>query len=534
MALPRDREEVAVARERPVSEAVFVPDTSGLAGHPRGLSTLFFTEMWERFSYYGMRALLMLFMVAPVAAGGMGMSAERAAAIYGLYTGSVYFTTIPGGWIADRLLGLRRAVLVGGISIALGHYCLAANVRPLFYAGLVFIVVGTGLLKANISSIVGQLYARDDPRRDAGFSIFYMGINLGAFISPFVCGYLGQEIGWHWGFGAAGVGMTLGLIQYVLGQKRLGQAGLLLERPANAGRLWVAILAAVAVAAALLYAVWPYRGGVMLVLTAVLFAWLLRTGAPRGREAAPPDERRRIHFDAAPRGREAAPPDERRRIHFDAAEAATERTRIGAIIVLFVFATLFWMGFEQAGSSLTLFADQYTHNVIFAWAFPSSWYQSVEPAFVITLAPVFAWLWVRLGRREPSSPAKFAYGLLLLGVGFLFVAVAARIYARTGVKVSPWWLILLYLFHALGELSLSPVGLSTVTKLAPARIVGLMMGVWFLALSLGNFLAGYVAGFFEKMPLPQLFGAVCLSTTLSAVVLALLTPPIKRLMAGVK
>ena len=477
-----------------MAQPAFVPDTSGLAGHPRGLSTLFFTEMWERFSYYGMRALLMLFMVAPVAAGGMGMSAERAAAIYGLYTGSVYFTTIPGGWIADRLLGLRRAVLVGGISIALGHYCLAANVRPLFYAGLVLIVIGTGLLKANISSIVGQLYARDDPRRDAGFSIFYMGINLGAFISPFVCGYLGQEIGWHWGFGAAGVGMTLGLIQYVLGQNRLGQAGLLLERPANAGRLWVDILAAVAVAAALLYAVWPYRGCVMLVLTGVLFTWLLQTGA----------------------------------------RDATERKRIGAIIVLFVFATLFWMGFEQAGSSLTLFADQYTHNVILAWSFPSSWYQSVEPAFVITLAPVFAWLWVRLGRREPSSPAKFAYGLLLLGVGFLFVAVAARIYARTGMKVSFWWLILLYLFHALGELSLSPVGLSTVTKLAPARIVGLMMGVWFLALSLGNFLAGYVAGYFEKMPLPQLFGAVCLSTTLSAVVLALLTPPIKRLMAGVK
>ena len=477
-----------------MAEAVFAPDTSGLAGHPRGLSTLFFTEMWERFSYYGMRALLMLFMVAPAASGGMGMSAERAAAIYGLYTGSVYFTTIPGGWIADRLLGLRRAVLVGGILIALGHYCLAANVRPLFYAGLVLIVLGTGLLKANISSIVGQLYARDDPRRDAGFSLFYMGINLGAFISPFLCGYLGQRVGWHWGFGAAGVGMTFGLIQYVLGQKRLGQAGVLLEPPANAGRLWVAILGAVAAASALLYAVWPYRGWVMLALTGILFAWLLRTGARDG----------------------------------------TERKRIGAIIVLFVFATLFWIGFEQAGSSLTLFADQYTHNVILSWTFPSSWYQSVEPAFVITLAPVFAWFWVRLGRREPSSPAKFAYGLLFLGVGFLFVAVAAQIYARTGTKVSPWWLILLYLFHALGELSLSPVGLSTVTKLAPARIVGLMMGVWFLALSLGNFLAGHVAGYFEKMPLPQLFGSVFLSTTVSAVVLALLTPPIKRLMVGVK
>jgi len=382
---------------------------------------------------------------------------------------------------------------VGGILIALGHYCLAVNVRPLFYAGLVLIVLGTGLLKANISSIVGQLYAKDDPRRDSGFSIFYMGINLGAFFSPILCGYLGQEIGWHWGFGAAGVGMTFGLVQYVRGQDRLGQAGRLAERAAQSGRLWVAIIGAVAAGAALLYAVWPYRGWVMLALTAALFAWLLRTGA----------------------------------------RDATERKRIGAIIALFVFAILFWMGFEQAGSSLTLFAEQFTHNVMFGWSFPSSWYQSVEPIFVIVFAPVFAWLWIRLRRREPSSPAKFASGLLLLGVGFLFITVAAQIYARTGTKVSPWWLILLYLFHAFGELSLSPVGLSTVTKLAPARIVGLMMGVWFLALSLGNFMAGYVAGYFERMPLPQLFGAVLLTTTLSAVVLALVTPSIKRLMAGV-
>jgi len=526
MALPRDRDEVTIATDRPAAEAVVIPpDTSGLAGHPRGLSTLFFTELWERFSYYGMRAILILFMVASPAAGGMGMPTEQAAAIYGLYTGSVYFTAIPGGWIADRLLGLRRAVLVGGILIALGHYCLAVNMRPLFYAGLVLIALGTGLLKPNISSIVGQLYAKDDPRRDAGFSIFYMGINLGALISPIVCGYLGQRVGWHWGFGAAGVGMTFGLAQYVLGRSRLGQAGLLTEPPAQPGRLWAIILAAVAAASILLYAVWPYRGWVMLVLTAVLFAWLLRTGAPRGREAAPQDERRRIDSGGAE--------DERRRIDFAAAEAATERKRIGAIIVLFVFATLFWVGFEQAGSSLNLFADQYTNNVLLGWSFPSSWYQSVEPVFVVAFAPVFAWLWMRLGRREPSSPAKFAYGLLLLGLGFLFVAVAAQIYVRTGTKVSPWWLILLYLFHALGELSLSPVGLSTVTKLAPARIVGLMMGVWFLALSLGNFLAGHVAGYFEKMPLPQLFGAVFLSTTLSAVLLALLTRPIKKLMAGV-
>jgi POT family proton-dependent oligopeptide transporter len=468
-------------------------DRAGIAGQPRGLSTLFFTEMWERFSYYGMRAILMLFMVASPENGGLGFDTAKAAGIYGLYTGSVYFTSIPGGWIADRLLGLRRAVLVGGILIALGHYCLAVHAMPTFFAGLTLIVLGTGLLKPNISSIVGQLYHPDDPRRDAGFSIFYMGINLGALISPLVCGYLGQKIGWHWGFGAAGVGMTLGLTQYVLGGSRLGQAGLPAERPAGAGALWAKLASTLVGVGLLLYVVWPYRDWVMLGGTGVLFAWLLKTGGA----------------------------------------TAVERKRIGAIIVLFVFAMLFWIGFEQAGSSLTLFADQLTNNSLFGWEFPSSWYQSVEPVFVVTLAPVFAWLWLRLGRHQPSSPAKFAYALLLLGGSFLLLAFAAHLYERAHVKVSPFWLVALYLLHALGELSLSPVGLSTVTKLAPARIVGLMMGVWFLALSLGNFLAGVVAGFFGSFPLPQLFGAVFLTTTASALLLALLVKPIRGLMGGV-
>ncbi len=468
-------------------------DRAGIAGQPRGLSTLFFTEMWERFSYYGMRAILMLFMVASPENGGLGFDTAKAAGIYGLYTGSVYFTSIPGGWIADRLLGLRRAVLVGGILIALGHYCLAVHAMPTFFAGLILIVLGTGLLKPNISSIVGQLYRPDDPRRDAGFSIFYMGINLGALISPLVCGYLGQKIGWHWGFGAAGVGMTLGLTQYVLGGSRLGQAGLAAEPPAGAGALWAKLASTLVGVGLLLYVVWPYRDWVMLGGTGVLFAWLLKTGGA----------------------------------------TAVERKRIGAIIVLFVFAMLFWIGFEQAGSSLTLFADQLTNNSLFGWEFPSSWYQSVEPVFVVTLAPVFAWLWLRLGRHQPTSPAKFAYALLLLGGSFLLLAFAAHLYERSHVKVSPFWLVALYLLHALGELSLSPVGLSTVTKLAPARIVGLMMGVWFLALSLGNFLAGVVAGFFGSFPLPQLFGAVFLTTTASALLLALLVKPIRGLMGGV-
>ena len=467
-------------------------DRGGIAGHPRGLTTLFLTEFWERFSYYGMRAILFLFMVASTEVGGLGFDTEKAAWIYGLYTGSVYLTAIPGGFVADRLLGLRRAVLVGGILIATGHYTLAFHGLSTFYAGLILIVLGTGLLKPNISSMVGQLYAPDDDRRDAGFSIFYMGINLGAFVSPFLCGYLGQRIGWHWGFGAAGVGMTLGLLQYVLGGTRLGTVGFLREPPKEAGKLWLLVAVAVALLGTALILSGQYRDYLIVGSAAVLFAWLLLKGA----------------------------------------ENSIERKRIAAIALLFIFATLFWAGFEQAGSSLTLFADRITHNQFFGH--PSSWFQSVEPFFVITLAPVFAWLWVRLGSRQPSSPGKFAIGLSLLSVSFFLVALASMLFEQQQVKVSPWWLVGVYFLHALGELSLSPVGLSMVTKLAPARILGFIMGIWFLTNALGNFLAGSVAGFFDRLPLPQLFGAVGLVSLAATLVLALLVKTIRGLMSGVR
>jgi POT family proton-dependent oligopeptide transporter len=481
---------VAVATDRP-PEAVQL-DRGGIAGHPRGLTTLFFTELWERFSYYGMRALLILFMTAGAAQGGLGFDAKKAGAIYGLYTFSVYFTSIPGGWIADRLLGQRQAVLVGGILIAMGHFSMALNVLPLFYAGLVLIVLGTGLLKPNVSSIVGQLYAPEDQRRDAGFSIFYMGINLGAFIAPLVCGWLGQRVGWHWGFGAAGVGMTLGLVQYTLGRKSLGGAGELRERPANPATLWGVVVAAVIAVAIALYFLFAYKLLLITVVAAGFFAWLSTQ-----------------------------------------AQDPVERKRIAAIVVLFVFASLFWAGFEQAGSSLNLFGDRNSRTSLLGFSFPSSWFQSVQPAFIILLAPVFAWIWIRMGPKEPSSPAKFAYGLLFVGLGFLVVAFAAVLFDRTGERVSPMWLILVYFLHTVGELALSPVGLSTVTKLAPARLVGSMMGVWFLSIALGNLIGGEVAGFFETFPLPKLFGAVFLTTTVSAVILALLVKPIRRLMSGV-
>jgi len=464
-----------------------------MGGHPKGLKTLFFTEFWERFSYYGMRAILTLFMVAKVADGGLGLDVATAAAIYGFYTAAVFFMGIPGGWIADRLLGQRNAVLYGGILIAMGHYSLAIDFTPTFYAGLVLIVLGTGLLKPNISAIVGQLYSADDKRRDAGFSIFYMGINMGAFFAPLVCGTLGERVGWHWGFGAAGVGMTLGLIQYVLGGSRLGNAGILREKPKDAGLLWGKLALAVFALVAVFYFLWDYRDYVLLAGSIGVFWSLLRQGRD-----------------------------------------SVERKRIWAIIAFFAFAMLFWAGFEQAGSSLTLFAKDFTENSVFGWQFPASYYQSVNPLGIIALAPLFAWLWVRWGQRQPSSPAKFMLGLAFLSLGFLVITGAAFVSSQGGnSRVSPMWLISGYVLHTIGELCLSPVGLSTVTKLAPQRLVGSMMGVWFLASSLGNFIGGRIAGLFETFPLPQLFGAVCLTTGASAIVLLFLIKPIRNLMGGV-
>ncbi len=436
-------------------------DTAGWGGHPRGLSTLFFIEMWERFSYYGMRAFLILYMVAPVAAGGLGFSDKDAASIYGTYTGSVWGMAILGGIVADRFLGQYNAVLVGGSVIALGHFTLAFKTLPSFYAGLVLIVIGTGLLKPNASTLVGSLYEPGDRRRDAGFSIFYMGINSGAFMGPIIAGYLAQRVDWHAGFAAAGVGMAIGIVQYWFGRQRLapGLARIAADKPSR-------------------------------------------------------------HADgAAPTAR----------------LTAEDWKRIGAIVIFFIFATIFWGAYEQAGSTLNLFADRYTRLSIAGFSFPSSWFQSVQPIFVILLAPVFAWLWLRLGDREPSSPAKLAVGLLFASLSFLvLVPAGAAAQASEGVRVSPWWLIVAYFITELGELCVSPVGLSLVTKLSPVRIVGLMMGVWFLSNSFGNKLAGWAAGFFSSTPLPTLFGTVAGVTLAASVLLFLLIRPVRALMGPVR
>jgi proton-dependent oligopeptide transporter, POT family len=480
-------------------------------GHPGGLSTLFFTEFWERFSFYGMRALLILFMTAAVAEGGLGWDAGRAGAVYGLYVAFVYLTALPGGWLADRVFGQRNAVLVGGIIIALGHFSLAVPGVPTFFLGLFLVVVGTGLLKPNISTMVADLYPEGGARRDAGFSIFYMGINLGAFVAPLLIGTVRESYGWHLAFGLAGVGMVAGLIQYVAGMRRLGAAGAYHPRPGEApGARGRRLAGAVAVLPALAAVLWVLdatgiypltvesaanAGGAVIVFIALAyFAFVFLAGG----------------LDA------------------------TERKRFGAIVVLFLASMIFWAGFEQAGSSLNLFADRMTDREVLGRVRPTEWLQSVNSIFIILLAPVFAALWVWLSRRrlEPSSPLKFALGLAFMGAGFLVMMVAAQ-RAAAGVLVSPLWLVLTYLLHTVGELALSPVGLSTVTKLAPQRMMGQMMGVWFLAISLGGFVAGRAGGQFESMPLPQLFGTVALVGVVAGGVLALLAPPLRRLMAGV-
>ena len=486
-------------------------------GHPRGLGTLFFTELWERFSYYGMRAILILFMTAPLEAGGLGFDVGTAGAIYGLYTGMVYLACLPGGWLADRLLGARRATLAGGAIIMCGHLCLALPMTSSFYAGLVLIVSGTGLLKPNVSAMVGQLYGPEDVRRDAGFSLYYMGINSGAFLAPLVCGGLAQSAGfrnalagwgiaptmaWHFGFGAAAVGMALGLVTYVRGAKHFGVAGLppldSAEKTADlqlarrgAGALILAALVAAAlvgsgvlsISAAVLGNAF---GMLLLAITITFFFWIFMRGD----------------------------------------WSAAERRRLWLILALFLGATAFWSLYEQGGSTLTLFAERNTDTRVLGYHFPASWMQSLNPIYIICgLAPAFAWLWPRLGAHEPSSPAKFALGLAFMALGYGVMIVAGGI-AESGVRVSPLWLAVMYFLHTLGEMCLSPVGLSAMTKLAPARIASLTMGVWFLASSIGSYLGGRVAGLYETLSLPQIFTALTVFAVFSAALMAGLIKPL--------
>ena len=481
--------------------------------HPRGLYPLFFTELWERFSYYGMRALLTLFMVAPVAAGGLGFDIPRAGMIYGTYAMSVYMLSIPGGFLADNFLGARRSVLIGGSIIACGHFTLALSSETTFFLGLVLIALGTGLLKPNISTMVGSLYEAGDVRRDAGFSIFYTGINIGAFAAPILTGWLAQSDqfksllrgwgldptrSWHWGFAAAGVGMVIGIIVYVATGNRIAHVG---RPPAhNSERPW-GKLALVLAGAAVLFAL------VRLSDTNPRFAWI------------------RYGYVGLPV----------LAILWFGFRASLDARRMAAVLIFSLAALVFWAVFEQAGSTISLFGDQLTRTELCGYKFPSAWFQSVNSLFVMTLAPVFALLWIKLGDHQPSSPVKFIIGLLCLGLSFLLMVAAAKL--TVDGKVSPFWIVGLFFLQTLGELCLSPVGLSTMTKLAPQKLLGLVMGIWFLATALGNKLAGVMAGEFtatDGSALAKFFLTQSLWVGAATLAMVACVPWLKRLMGGVK
>jgi len=552
-------------------------------GHPRGLSVLFFTEMWERFSYYGMRALLILFMTAAIAEGNPGLAFDdgKAAAIYGLYTSMVYLLALPGGWVADRLWGQRRAVFVGGTIIALGHFTLAAPLvgapdQASFFMGLLFIVLGTGLLKPNVSTMVGDLYPNPQSapsehlsqewgaRRDAAFSIFYMGINLGAILGPFVCGTLGETVNWHWGFSAAGFGMVLGLVQYRLGARHLGSAGAFDTREPDgavrtrAGRFyltagvigfgaatftWLAVTGVLQVGLPV-FATWLGYGILLLTLLyfsllifnrgvavglAALFAILTFTLSGRFAGVTEAGQWAILLTLAAfillalgllaTRGR----------------DVDVDRQRFIVIFWLFLLAAVFWSGFEQAGSSLNLFADRLTDREFFGWEMPTTWLQNVNPIFIVVLAPLFGVMWERLAHRDrnPSIPVKFGLGLLGLAAGF-FVLAWGSAYATDATRVSVAWLVITYFLHTCGELALSPVGLSSMTKLAPAGRVGQMMGIWFIGAALGNLFAGLVAGSMEALTPSVLFRNVAMVSAAAGVLALLVSPWVRRLTGGIQ
>lgn len=486
-------------------------------GQPRGLATLFFTEMWERFSYYGIRPLLVLFMTAALARGGFGFDRATASSIVGIYAASVYLASLPGGWIADRWLGLQRGIWWGGVLIALGHLSIALSAvfaHQAFFVGLALIVMGTGLLKPNISAIVGDLYPEGGSRRDAGFSIFYMGINTGALVAPIITGTLGELVGWHWGFGAAGLGMLVGLLTFrARAASTLGPIG---SRPAGtaadqarARTITLGVLAVIVVAilaAAMgLYTINPLSlanmmKNIILTMAAIGFIYLFLFAGLTGQE----------------------------------------RKGIVVILVLFIFSVVFWSAFEQAPTSLNLFMRDFTDRTVGGFEIPTTWMQSVNSLFVIGLAPVLGAIWLKLGKRggDLSSPMKFSLGLAFAGIGFLLMVFAAnRVLAGgtagTAVRVSMWWLVASYFFQSIGELCLSPVGMSSMTKLAPRRYAGLTMGVWFTSIALGNLIAGLVGGNVDPEKLdqmPALFQRTAMSLFIAAAVLAVLVIPIRNMM----
>jgi proton-dependent oligopeptide transporter, POT family len=477
-----------------------IPDSAGTSSadlrHPRALPTLFLSEMWERFSYYGMRALLVLYLV-----NALGYSRSDALGVYAIYTGLVYISPVFGGLLADRVLGFRKAILIGGTVMMFGHAAMA--VPSLLHPALGLLIVGNGFFKPNITSLLGTQYHEKDPRRDAGFTYFYMGVNLGAFIAPLVAGSLGERVDWHWGFASAAVGMAFGLTQFALSQERLGTAGL---PPGRIGqtrllaRDWVqaAILSLAAIP--FVYAVLAVVGMAAGAWAAV--PWQLKTLIPLLALAW-------VLFSAHRSG------------------GRQDFERVLAIIVLGLFNVFFWMGFEQAGGTMNLFADKLTDRHLLGWVIPASYFQAINPLGILALGPVLSALWTRLDRtpRALSSPTKMAIGMIILGVGFVVLAIAQQRADRIGM-VGPLWLAGVYLLHTIGELCLSPVGLSMVTKVSPARMVGLMMGVWFCSIGAASYLAGKLESLLvdSGMPLYQFL----VGSSIGAGALLLVTVPLLR------
>lgn len=479
-------------------------------GQPRGLATLFFTEMWERFSYYGMRAILILFMITDTAKEGLGFDSETAGAVYGLYTAGVYLLTLPGGWLADNIFGQRKAIWYGGILIMIGHILLAIpHSNAIFFAGLCFVAMGTGLLKPNISSVVGDLYPQGGAARDAGFSIFYMGINIGSILGQTLVALLAEKWNWHYGFGLAAIGMFIGLVQFRLTEGYLGDIGSVPKAKIKSttdksnSTLTYAFFGVAIVFLFLMQffgfidltnAVGIANGVGILIVTITLFyfAYIIFAG---GLETA-------------------------------------ERKQVFVIFLLFIGASLFWSGFEQAGSTLNLFAYQLTDRVLFGWEVPAGWLQSINPIMIVIFAPIIGALWVKLAAKNlnPSTPVKFSIGLILMAVGFFVMYLAAG-YVAKDMHVGMQWLVITYFFHSVGELALSPVGLSATTKLAPRKYYGQMMGMWFVASSLGNLLAGLSASEFnpnDVSTLPGMFMNVVLLGGGAGVIIFALSPFINK------
>jgi POT family proton-dependent oligopeptide transporter len=488
----------------PVDEKTFF-------GQPRALATLFFTEMWERFSYYGMRAILVLYLIAPPdgttpPGGGLGFSNADAAAIYGTYVSLVYLLPLVGGWVADRLTGPRKAVLYGGIVIAAGHFLMAVPIQALFWTGLLVIAIGTGLLKPSVSAMVGGLYSPTDTRRDGGFSIFYMGINLGALIAPLIVGYLGEDINWHLGFAVAGVGMLIGLAQYMAGWKGLGSVGKEVPNPASpaerrrAGiQAVIVIVVAIIVVGVALGALGLSIGDITVLFTGVVVAIAI------------------VYFW---------------RLFKQPQVTAANRDRLWAFLFLFLAAVVFWAIYDQSGSTINEFVAAYTDMNVGAFAVPISWIQSINPVFIIIFAPIFAVMWTKLGQRAPSTPVKFAMAIFGVGLSFL-IMVPAALQAENGEQSALWWIVSVFLVQTWAELLLSPNGLSVTTKLAPAGLVSQMLALWFLATAVGDSLGGQLVRLVDVLGWAGYFIACGVGTIILAGLFLLVVPRIKRLMEGV-